>query len=264
MVPNVLARIWAVPTVIKVAAVLPLALAMAVMGWEPAAAAAVNRGPCQYFLNGAPSSLYNTPDHALRLAKNQSLTVAGSAPSRFRRYEVDLQYAMFSFKVAEGNPDGDTFSTLVEVATYAKYGAGTYKVVSNADTAAVDVFKDSGSYCAADAYIFVANNPLETAAGIGAGVAGAAGAAGVAAGAGGTGNENGGTTDEWEKEHQTDRPALPENPEVDDTDDGAGNDLTELQQVMKLGCFHAIIPMGIFTAVAALGVHWALGLLGIG
>ena len=248
---------------IKLATILPLALAMAVIGWEPAAAAAVNTGPCQFFLNGSPSTLFDTAEHALRVSKDQNVTVSGTAPTAFLRYEVDLQYAMFTFKVAEGQPRGNTFSDSVKVADYAKYGAGTYKVVANSNMVSVDILHQAGGTCAADAYVFVAEPPLDTLAGIvGAGAAGV-GAAGVLAGAGAAGTEGGGTTDEWEKEHQPERPTMANDPNVGAKTDRYGEDRTELEQAMSLGCIGPIIPMGVLAALCAAGVYWALGLLGI-
>jgi hypothetical protein len=244
---------WRVPVVVRLAAVIALAVALAVIGWEPAAAAATNSGACSYSLNGSSSKLYSTPDSALHVTKDQKLSVSGTSPSRFRRYEVDLQYAMFTFKVAEGEPDGNTFSREVNIADYAKYGAGTYKVVSNANT--------DGGACAADGYIFVAESPLETIGGIVAAGATAVGAAGVLAGAGAAGTEGGGTTDEWERQHQTDRPALAEDPNAGD-DPGDGEEQTVLQNLMSLGCFGALIPLGLLGVVVVVGISWVFSVLG--
>jgi hypothetical protein len=257
-----LRRARRVPLAVKLATMLPLAMALAVIGWEPAAAAAVNTGNCQYFLNGSPSTLFDTPDHALRVSKDQSVTVSGTSPDRFYRYEVDLQYAMFTFKAAEGKPDGPTFSTSVKVADYARYGAGTYKVVSNAETSGPH--QEAGS-CAADAYVFIAQPPLDTIAGIvGAGAAGV-GVAGVLAGAGAAGTEGGGTTDEWEKQHpETERPAMTDDPNVGEDTDRYGEDRTPVDQVLSLGCFGPIIPMTFLLALVAVGALWALGVLGAG
>jgi hypothetical protein len=238
---------WSAP--MKLVAIVALAGAISVMGFEPAAAAAINEGPCKYFLNGAPSTQFDTQDHALTVASDQQVTVSGTVPGKFKQYDVWLQFGFGQIDAGKGTPNGPTFSQTVNVKDYAKFGSGIYKILSEAT-----VESSGGTSCVADAYVLVTGSLLSTAAGIGAAVAGGLGLAGVVGGAASSAAENRGTTKEWEAQQEADRKEEASTRKERREILGPGADLFP-----ELGCIGCAVPMSLFGLLAIL----VGGLLGI-
>ena len=224
---------------IKRALVLPLIVGIAMLGSDGAAAAAVNDGPCQFFLNGAPSTDFFDQQHALQVASDQDLVVSGRVAGRFRQYNVWLRFADFKYIAATGSPDGPTFSRIVNVKDYARYGVGIYKVLADADVVS------PAATCTNDAYVTVSGNPMTTVAGLVAAGSGALGLGGVAAGAAGAAGEQKGTTDEWEKE--------------DDRLRAERRQIREL--VPELGCMGCLLPISVVGLLAVVGLVFGLSAL---
>src|ERR1035437_4208038 len=129
--------------------VVPLAMALALAtSYHEASAAAVNQGPCQFFVNGVPSTQFDTQDHALHVASDQDLVISGKAPVAFRSWVAWIEFADFQYTAASGNSQKDTFSSTVNVKTYAKFGVGMYKVLSEAK-----LLPSNSPDCIADGYV---------------------------------------------------------------------------------------------------------------
>jgi hypothetical protein len=219
--------------------VLPLAVALALFtSYHEALAAAVNKGPCQFFVNGVPSTEFDTQDHALHVSFNQDLIISGKAPSPFVRWESWIQFADFGYTATTGSSDKNTFSSRVNVLPYARYGVGMYKVLSEAHLSA-----SGNPECVADGYILVDGNPMETAAGLGAAVTGALGLGGVLIGAGASSGEGKGTTKEFEAAEEEARK------QEDDLVDA-------FPQLSWFGCL--TLPLALLGVLAAVGGILAL------
>lgn len=214
--------------------VVPLAMALALAtSYHEASAAAVNQGPCQFFVNGVSSTQFDTQDHALHVASDQDLVISGKAPVAFRSWVAWIEFADFQYTAASGNSQKDTFSSTVNVKTYAKFGVGMYKVLSEAK-----LLPSNSPDCIADGYVLVDGNPMATAAGIGAAVTGALGLGGVLAGAGASSGEGKGTTKEFE--------------EAEDKQRKLENDMTDVfPELGCLGCF--TLPLALVGVLAAVG-----------
>jgi hypothetical protein len=224
---------------VKRALVMPLVVGIALLGSDGAAAAAVNDGPCRFFINGAPSTDFFDQQHALQVASDQDLVISGRVAGRFKQYSAWLRFADFKYLAATGSPDGPSFSRVVNVKDYARYGVGIYKVLAAADVVSPEATCDN------DAYISVSGNPMTTVAGLVAAGAGALGLGGVAAGAGAAAGEGKGTTDEWEKE-----------------DDRLRQERREIREVVpELGCIGCLLPMSLVGVIAVVGLVLGLSAL---
>jgi hypothetical protein len=226
----------------------PLAIALVLLGFQPAEAVAVSSGPCTFTFNGTVTTTFNTQANALHVAADQDLVVAGGSLGSFKHWYVGLQYAGFFVDAGHGDDSGPRFSTTVNVKTYAQYGAGYYKAQAHADvqTLAND-FK-----CDAEAYILVDKNPMSTAAGIGAALGSGLGLGGVLGGAGGAANEGKGTTEEWEKEEASRKEWAERSKPIEDDD---------IPSLEMIGC---MIPMSVLALLLALAAWAGLATLGGG
>jgi hypothetical protein len=156
----------------RVAAVLAAGAVAFVAGADDAGAEI--DGGCQATVAGvdvAPLSSTD-PNDAVEVGAKDVVEVAASSPNDISAYAVDMEFAGFSWQVATDEVDGNSWSDQVEVADYATYGVGLYRVsaVSSGD-----------ANCTGSVLIEVTGkSPLTTVAGIGAVVVGAAGVALVA------------------------------------------------------------------------------------
>jgi hypothetical protein len=92
---------------------------------------AEDAGGCHAYINGVDVSSYDTPDHALDVDVNESLRVSVVSPVPFVSHKVDMAFMdLFSWTVSEETDTGTetSYETTVNVADYADYGIGLYKV----------------------------------------------------------------------------------------------------------------------------------------
>lgn len=141
---------------------------------DPAGAAQIT-GPCTATLAGVSANDARSPDTAVYVDYNNRVEVVGTMPSGPVTYHVGLEFADFTWTVKDGTSDGASWSNTIDVADYATYGVGLYKVSASSTNAA-------GEQCTAVGYVEVGGkSPLTTVAGL-AGV-GAVGVGALALGA---------------------------------------------------------------------------------
>ena len=136
-----------------------------VLGWAWAGPAGAQvEGPCEATIAGQDVRGAATPSDAIEVDVDDQVEVtATSSGSPLDTYEVELEFAGFSWGVADGDADGQTWSDVVDVGDYADFSVGLYKVRGVS-------FAGGSEICSGTAYIKVGGkNPLLT-------VAGAAGA----------------------------------------------------------------------------------------
>jgi hypothetical protein len=133
----------------------------------PAALAEVE-GSCTITMNGVDANTLSTPGDALEVGENDTIAIeATSETGKFTGHTVYLEYGGIKWKVDEAVDDGKSWTGSVDVADYAKYGVGLYKVSG----------ESTGVECSGWAFINVSGNPLGTAAGAAAAGATAIGGA---------------------------------------------------------------------------------------
>lgn len=135
-----------------------LLLTVAVVLSLAAVASAKVVGPCTATIADVDANAASTPQTAVEVEKDESITVGASAESKFTGHKVMLEFAGIRWTVDERPDDGKSWSGTVDVAKYAKYGVGLYKVIG----------ESTGTVCTGTAYIKVKGNPLGTVAGAGA------------------------------------------------------------------------------------------------
>ena len=140
------------------------------LGVAPAGAQVV--GPCEATIAGQDVRTAATPSDAIEVDVDDQVEVAAtSSGSPVDTYEVELEFGGFSWAVADGDADGQTWQDVVDVGDYADFSVGLYKVRGVS-------FGGGSEICSGTAYIQVGGkNPLLTVAG---GVAAAFLAAGAA------------------------------------------------------------------------------------
>lgn len=137
---------------------------------EPAGASIT--GSCTGALNGVdvgPLSA-SDPGDAIEVDKDQDIVAEATAPGGIDRYKVQLEFAGVKWTVGKGDADGDSWSKVVNVSDYARYGVGLYRVHG---------VSTGGAMCTGSALVKVSGNPLATVAGIAGSVLTVAGAGGV-------------------------------------------------------------------------------------
>jgi hypothetical protein len=128
---------------------------------------------CRATIDGIDVRTAHSPKSAIRVDADATVVVSGEAPGPITSYAVDLVFGPFSFRGAEGTvASGETgYTTTVDVADYARYGVGLYRVEG----------RTTGTVCEEWTYVeIVGRSPLAT-------VAGGAGAAATVAGLAGMG-----------------------------------------------------------------------------
>lgn len=123
---------------------------------EPAGAQVT--GGCSATIAGQDVGSARSARSAIEVGADDTITVSGTAPGPITSYEVYLSFGGVRFPAASGDvTDGSTsYTTDVDVADYARYGVGLYRV--EADT--------TGTPCSTWAYVKVTGRfPLFTVAG---------------------------------------------------------------------------------------------------
>jgi hypothetical protein len=94
------------------------------------AATAEIDGDCDATLDGEDvGSLSSTDlDDVIEVDAEDVVTVGAVADQPIDSYVVDMEFAGASWQVASGNGDGNTWTDEVDVADYARYGVGVYRV----------------------------------------------------------------------------------------------------------------------------------------
>lgn len=109
---------------------------------------AADAGGCTAYINNVDVSLHDTPDNPFEVDYNASVVVRVVAPLRFTSHKVDMAFMdFFAWTVSEETDTGTetSYETTVDVADYADYGVGIYKVtargvLANGDTCTAVVF----------------------------------------------------------------------------------------------------------------------------
>jgi hypothetical protein len=138
-----------------------------------APAAAQVSGPCSVTLNGVDANQASTPQTAIEVDYQDRATILVQSSSSITSHRVLLEFAGFRWTASSGTDTGTSWQGAVDIAKYATYGVGLYKVVG----------ESSGpGACSGAAFVKVTGkNPLGTVAGAGAAAATALGVVGVAA-----------------------------------------------------------------------------------
>ena len=108
-------------------------------------------------------------DDAIEVGAKDVVEVGGTSDAPIDGYRVEMEFAGFSWEVAADDTEGTSWSDEVDVADYARYGVGLYRVSA--------VVTGEGACSGAVLVEITGKSPLTTAAGIGALVVGAGGLA---------------------------------------------------------------------------------------
>ena len=135
-------------------------------------AGATVTGSCSGTINGVDVGPLSSsdPNDAVDVQSDQDITVAATAPGGIDRYKIKLEFAGIKWTVSKGTADNDSWSKVVNVSDYARYGVGLYRVHG---------VSTGSSSCTGSALVNVDGNPLTTIAGIAGSVMLVAGGAGV-------------------------------------------------------------------------------------
>ena len=128
-----------------------------------ATASAEVSGPCSGTIKGVDVATRNSakPSDAILVTKTESVAVGATAAGTIDKYKIQMHFAGIAWTVGKGSADGNSWSKTVNVAPYARYGVGLYKVSGVSSGAA---------NCTGAALVKVEGNALGTPAGL-AGVA---------------------------------------------------------------------------------------------
>jgi len=162
---------------VALAGVLVSVLGLALAG--PAGAQESSDG-CTATIDGVDVRDGQSAKSPIRVDADATIVVSGQAPGPITGYEVDLSFGPFSFRGASGTvASGETsYTTTVDVADYARYGVGLYRVEG----------RTLGTPCEEWTYVEVTGrSPLTTVAGLVGTAAAVGGVAGMAAAAVGAG-----------------------------------------------------------------------------
>lgn len=146
--------------------------AVVVLGSVGTAGASVT-GACSGTIDGTDVGPLSSsdPGDAVDVESDQDITVAANAPGGIDTYKVQLEFAGIKWTVGKGeSDDGESWSKVVNISDYARYGVGLYRVHG---------VSTGGATCTGSALVKVAGNPLTTVAGIGALLVTVAGTGGV-------------------------------------------------------------------------------------
>ncbi|HEX7463972.1 MAG TPA: hypothetical protein VF382_03640, partial [Actinomycetota bacterium] len=129
-------------------------------------------GPCTVTLNGVDANQASTPQTAVEVDYRDQATIQVQSTSSITSHQVMLEFAGFRWTASSGADTGTSWQGAVDIAKYATYGVGLYKVVG--------VSTGPGA-CSGAAFVKVTGkSPLSTVAGAGAAAATAVGVAGIA------------------------------------------------------------------------------------
>ena len=148
---------------------------------------------CHATINGFDVAALDSEDtsKAVEVSKSSSVNVSMTSEQTMTSYTVDLAFGFRGWQVADGDSSQNSWSNVVKVNDYARFGIGLYRVVATS-------YGPSGN-CTMAALVRVTGNPVpDTVAGdagaaLGAlGVGGLAGGIGKALGGGSDGGDSGG------------------------------------------------------------------------
>ncbi|MEW6058639.1 MAG: SH3 domain-containing protein [Actinomycetota bacterium] len=132
-------------------------------------------GPCTVTLNGVDANQASTPQTAVEVDYRDQATIQVQSTSSITSHKVMLEFAGFRWTASSGADTGSSWQGVVDIAKYATYGVGLYKVVGEST---------GPGACSGAAFVKVTGkNPLGTVAGAGAAAATAVGVVGMAAAA---------------------------------------------------------------------------------
>lgn len=154
-------------------AVLVSVLAVVVaLGLAPAAATEID-GPCQASIAGRNVAALDTGPRSepIEVRENARVRVSMTSTQPITQLKVELEFAGLSWTVHDATTEGTTWTRVVNVGEYSKYGVGLYKVVGTSE--------GQGFSCSGAALVDVQGSPLETPAGLGGLAATVVGAIGV-------------------------------------------------------------------------------------
>jgi hypothetical protein len=152
-------------------AVVALAV-VAALSVAPAAVAEIE-GPCQASIAGQDVAALDTDPRSepIEVREKARVQVSMASTRPITRLKVDLEFAGLRWNVHDAPSEGTTWTRIVNVADYSKYGVGLYKVVGTSE--------GQGFSCSGAALVDVQGTPLKTPAGIAGLVAAIVGAIGV-------------------------------------------------------------------------------------
>jgi hypothetical protein len=148
------------------------ALVGAVSFVAPPAGAQVTGG-CTATVAGQDADGAHNARNAITVGADETIVVAGTAPGPITGYKVFMTFGPARVQVADGEvtDGGNTWTSTVDVADYATYGVGLYRIEG----------ETTGTPCTGWAYVKVTGKfPLFTVAGAVGGLLTLGGAAGMA------------------------------------------------------------------------------------
>jgi hypothetical protein len=147
---------------------LVLGLAVASWLWALAGGAAAQvSGPCTAAMNDVDVNQISTPGTALEVPYDGTIKVQVESQAPVTGQKVALEFAGVRWTVWSGTDTGTSWAHTMNIATYAKYGVGLYKVVG--ESAGTNA-------CTGTAFVRVTGkSPLTTIAGIASAVVGVIG-----------------------------------------------------------------------------------------
>jgi hypothetical protein len=161
---------------LAVTVTLALGLSFASAFFFAGPAGAQIRGGCTATIGGESVDQIATPGTALKVDAKDRVTVAATSKAEVESYRVAVVYIGFGFQVGVGPVNGKSWSRVIPVDHYAKYGVGLYRVLAQS--------KGGEGRCTAGAFIKITGrSPFLTLAGIIATVVGILSLVGLAGGA---------------------------------------------------------------------------------
>lgn len=134
------------------------ALCLAPLALTPTPAGAQVTGGCTATIDGQDVGAAQSARSAIEVDAGDSVEVVGTAPGPITGYEVSLTFGPATIPAGDGTVEDQatTYTKTVEVADYATYGVGLYRIEG----------ATTGTECTTWAYVKVTGkNPLTTVAG---------------------------------------------------------------------------------------------------
>lgn len=137
-----------------------------------ATASAEVSGPCSGMIKGVDVSTRSSSkvSDAILVTKTEQVSVGATAAGTIDKYKIQMHFAGIAWTVGKGSADGNSWSKTVNVAPYARYGVGLYKVSG---------VSSGGANCTGAALVKVEGSALTTPAGMASIVLAGIGMAGV-------------------------------------------------------------------------------------
>ena len=146
------------------------AVALALVFALPASASI--EGPCRASIAGedVTNRATGATSDAITVDRHDRVAVSMSASSPIAHLKVELEFGGFREAIRDEPTTGTSWSSVVDVDRYAKWGIGVYKVIGSSS--------GPGVSCSGSALVYVEGNPLTTVgggAGLGMAIVGALG-----------------------------------------------------------------------------------------